>query len=84
MKRRILNINGQDGIREVGDGFQAWNDAIGADIGQIVPCLDGKHELWADEEGLCKGEPTINVMASAMAGQPIVGSVILFRVGDIK
>ena len=68
---------------EVGEGFESWNAAIGAEIGSIVVCPDGS-EMWCDEEGLCKGIPVLNLVATMIAGQPIVGYVILFRKGDIK
>lgn len=37
-------------------------------------------ELIADEEGLLKPDPVLNPIASAIAGQPIVGTVILVKV----
>jgi len=83
MKRMVIGTDGSRKIKEVGIGFEAWNKAIGASIGQIVPTRDGKYELWVDEEGLCKGEPEINYPASILAGQTIVGNVIRFNPGDI-
>lgn len=84
MKRKVLRIDGRDATEEVGDGYQAWNRSIGADSGELVVCPHGGLELWCDEEGLCKGDPVVNFMASALAGRTIVGDVIVFKRGDVK
>ena len=41
-------------------------------------CLQDGAQMLVDEEGLLKGLP-YNTTASAMAGKPIVGNVILLR-----
>lgn len=84
MKRRVLRIDGRDNIEEVGNGYKDWNRAIGAGIGELVVCTGGTLELWCDEEGLCKADPVLNFMASALAGRQIVGDVIIFRRGDVQ
>lgn len=84
MKRRVLRVDGRDNFEEVGDGFQEWNDAIGASIGELVVCPGGRVELWCDEEGLFVSEPILNVMASLLARRQIVGNVIIFQKGDVK
>jgi len=87
MIRRVILTDGTSEEREVGNGFQTWNEAIDARMGQIVPTDEGK-ELWCDEEALCKNDPEINSVASALCsrsnyGQPIFGNVIVFQPGDI-
>lgn len=67
---------------EVGDGFETWNKAIGATCGEIVPCKNGRQELWCNENGLAE-ECALNQYASFIAGRHIVGDVILFEKGDI-
>lgn len=84
MNRRVLRVDGRDNFEEVGEGYESWNKAIDARVGQLVVCPGGKVELWCDEEGLCKGEPILNFTASIMARQHIVGDVIVFRKGDVK
>ncbi len=37
------------------------------------------HELVVDEEGTLKPDPVLNSFASALAGQPIFGTVILVK-----
>jgi hypothetical protein len=83
MQRQIIHPNGKTEKLEVGNGFETWNRAIGADIGELVR-TPHKFELWCDEEALCKADPQINYKASLLAGQPIVGSVIVFEPGDVK
>jgi hypothetical protein len=68
----------------VGEGYQNWNDAIGARMGELVVSPDGSIELWCDEEGLCRNEPQLNRAASMLVGRQIVGDVIVFFPGDIK
>ncbi len=84
MKRRVLRVDGRDDLEEVGEGFESWNKAIGAGIGELVVTPDRSLELWCDEEGLCIGRPILNMTASILAGRQIVGDVIVFRPGDIK
>ena len=88
MERRVIRTDDTIARVEVGDGFESWNVAIKARIGQIVPTDDGK-EFWCDEEGLLCGDPKLNVEATRRVhgtnyGQPIVGDVIEFEPGDIK
>jgi hypothetical protein len=59
--------------------------AVGGYIERV--CLPGGTapndvEMIADEEGLLKPDPVLNPIASAIAGQPIVGTVILVKVVD--
>jgi hypothetical protein len=84
MKRTVLRVDGRDNMEDVGDDYKAWNKAIGADWGELVVSPDRSIELWCDEEGLCKGEPIVNVMASLLVKRPIVGDVIVFYPGDVK
>ena len=83
MQREILKADGTNETTEVGDGWEAWNEAIGARIGELVVSPDGSIELWCDEEGLLVNEPQINRAASLLACRPIVGDVIVFFPGDI-
>lgn len=84
MERTILRANGQDSISEVGDDYRAWNDAIGASMGELVVAPDGSVELWCDEEGPLVSEPILNFNASLLVKRPIVGDVIVFYPGDVK
>lgn len=57
--------------------------AVGGYIERV--CLPGGTapedvEMIADEEGLLKPDPQVNHLASAIAGRPIVGTVILVKV----
>lgn len=84
MHRTILRANGDIDTQDVGNSFETWNKAIGASIGQIVCSPDRSLELWCDEEGLLVEEPKVNLKASILACQQIVGDVIVFHRGDIK
>ena len=84
MKRTVLRVDGRDETEEVGDGWQEWNEAIGARTGELVVSPDGSVELWCDEEGLCKADPIVNLSASMLVRRPIVGDVIVFFPGDVK
>lgn len=92
MIRMILRADGTTETKEVGKGFQTWNEAINAGTGTIVQgrlvnVTKGKVEeieLWCDDEALCCNEPVRNFFASVLANQPIYGDVIVFRKGDIK
>ena len=84
MERTIIRTDGTQDIVEVGDGFEAWNKAIGARTGEIVASPCGQVELWCDEEGLFTNEPQLNRAASLLTMRPIVGNVIMFYPGDIK
>ena len=69
-------------VIEVGDGFETWNAAICATCGEIVPCRNGRQELWVNENGLAEG-CALNQQATMLSGRRIVGDVILFENGDI-
>lgn len=92
MIRLVLRADGTAENKEVGNGFETWNEAIHAGIGtivqgRIVNMEKGKTEkieLWCDDEALCCNNPVGNVFASMLAGQPIFGDVIVFHPGDIK
>jgi hypothetical protein len=83
MKKTIIRTDGTIEETEVGDGFESWNQAIGARVGEIAQTPDGTIELWCDEEGLLR-EREFNFQASTLAMRPIVGDVIVFEVGDIQ
>jgi hypothetical protein len=86
MKRQLIRADGTTEIIEVGNGFESWNKAIGARMGEIVYLNDGR-ELWMDEEGRMVSEPVINEAATDLAaashGYPMVGDAIIFEAGDI-
>ena len=84
MQRTILRTTGEHENSEVGDGWEKWNESIGARMGELVVSPDGSIELWCDEEGLCRNEPQLNRAASMLVGRQIVGDVIVFFPGDIK
>lgn len=44
----------------------------------------GEWELWCDEEGLCKMDPEVNLIASYFNGDGICGDVFLLPQGLIK
>jgi hypothetical protein len=67
----------------VGNGFESWNEAIDARVGEIVQTPDGSLELWCDEEGLLT-QREYNHAASLLARCRIVGDVIVFKPGDIE
>ena len=83
MKRVVLRpVEGTSNVEEVGDSWREWNKAIGARMGTLVTSYDGHYELWCDEDGLMT-QPVINPEATQIAGQPLVGNVIVFKQGDI-
>lgn len=87
MIRPVLRAT-QDGssvtdLVEVGDGWETWNAAIGASVGEIVRTRDGKHELWVNENGIAEG-CVVNVEASKRVGVRILGDAILFEEGQIE
>ena len=54
---------------------------------QIVPINEGEYEnklMIVDEEGLLKPDPYINVEASRIAGQRIVGQVVIIDKEQIE
>lgn len=65
--------------------LQQCRAAIGCScIDRVVTCDDferefPKHELVVDDEALFVENPTLNVRASKIAGQPIVGNVLVVR-----
>jgi len=85
MKRQIIRTDGTTETIEVGNGYQDWNRAIDASMGQIIYLDDGR-ELWMDEEGRLVGKP-VNEAATDLAmsryGYPMVGDAIIFEPGDI-
>jgi hypothetical protein len=83
MKRTILQTDGGQHVKEVGTGFETWNDAIGASTGTLVVSPDRTLEFWCDDEGLCCEDPQLNREASMLAGQQLVGDVIVFFPGDV-
>lgn len=84
MKRQIIRADGTNETKDVGDGWQEWNETLGIRTGELVVSPDGSLELWCDEEGLFVSEPQVNLAASMLAGRQIVGDVIVFYPGDIK
>jgi hypothetical protein len=93
MKRPVLRVRRlQDGTVEntvepeveVGEGFESFNAAIDALVGEVVGCEDGAHVLWCDEMGLFHLSPLANAIATRLAGRPIVGDCILFRDEDLE
>lgn len=86
--------------RDVGDDWRAWNEAIGADTGELVRNVprfelrtqEGRAirfpngaELWCDENARLTNRPR-NEIATALAQYPwgIYGDVIVFRPGDVR
>jgi len=84
MERKVIKTDGTTTSTWVGDGFESWNEAIGARVGTIVVSPDRTVELWCDDEGLMVAEPQLTLAASMLVGQQIVGDVIYFMPGDIK
>jgi hypothetical protein len=79
----IIKINGQTEKIEPGNGkvftLKELQKAVGGYI-KIVPITTGEHSgrlMVVDEEGLLKPDPILNEEASKMAGQSIVGQVIV-------
>jgi hypothetical protein len=85
MLRKVIRADGHIETKDVGTGFQSWNENIKARMGQIVYGVAEfeEVELWCDEEALLVDEPEQNFIATAIARQPIFGDVIVFQVGDI-
>lgn len=83
MKRTIIRTDGTMEETQVGYGFESWNEAIDARVGEIVHTPDRSLELWCDEEGLL-ADREYNHTASLLAMRRIVGDVIVFKPGDIK
>ena len=53
---------------------------------QLVYINDGWYKgkvMVVDEEGLCKPDPQLNEEASKIAGQPIVGNVVIISQNQI-
>lgn len=84
MERTILRTNGEHETTNVGGGFETWNEVIHARMGELIVSPDRSIELWTDEEGLLKCEPELNVAASMLVGQRIVGDAIVFFPGDVQ
>jgi len=84
MTRTILYADGTREVRNVGDGWEAWNATLGIRTGELVVSPDRSLELWCDEDGLCMAEPQLNRDASMLVGRQIVGDVIVFKPGDVK
>ena len=65
------------------NGFADLYPAIGCDLVQPVQNLLGIDGpvMWVDEEGVCVGKP-MNVRASIIAGQRIVGNAVLTGTKD--
>jgi hypothetical protein len=94
MKRKVIRVNGTLEDVDVGEGWESWNAAIGARVGQIVRADSLENffygpyseycdkELWCDEEALLTERP-LNPIASLIADQAIFGDVIVFEQGDI-
>ena len=84
MVRDVIRADGRVEKIEVGNGFETWNKVIGASCGTIVSAPGATLELWCDDNGLLAPEPRLNLQASILACQQIVGDVIVFKPGDIK
>lgn len=84
MKRLVLRASGSQEEIEVGNDYREWNRTIGAGMGEIVNCKNSNLQLWVDEEGTLKKNPTPNLKAVLLCGREIVGDVIVFKRGDIK
>ena len=84
MKRTLLRTDGTQTELNVGTGYESWNAAIQANMGELVTSPDGTIELWCDEEGALIENPQLNFAASMLVNRPIVGDVIVFFPGDIK
>ena len=86
MKRKVIRVDGPPDAVDVGEGWESWNAAIGARVGEIAPAVHPDYhgkELWCDEEALLMNRP-LNPVASLIADQAIFGDVILFEQGDIE
>ena len=56
---------------------------VGCDLLEVVR-LENGGILLVDEEGLCKGTPVVNPIASMIAGQVIVGNAVHFDKAEAK
>ena len=79
----IIKVNGETEHTHPSNGsvftLKELQDAVGGYI-QIVSITAGEHSgslMIVDEEGLIKPNPQVNKEASLIAGQQIVGQVII-------
>ncbi len=86
----IIKINGDTETIEPENGksfsLKELQDAVGGYI-QTLPIHTGEYGgkiLIVDEEGLLKKDPQINVTASQIVGQGIVGQVLIINKKQIE
>jgi hypothetical protein len=78
-----------DGTRETTDAkatLRALQQHVGGYIERVLSApipIDGvQYEAWVNEEGLLQGLQ-YNEQGSMLCGQPLVGNVVLTRVGEV-
>lgn len=65
-----------------GKTFSGLRRIIGANLAEYVYLDDGM-ALMIDEEGLYSENARVNLLSSAMAGQPLVGNALLVKLDDM-
>lgn len=66
------------------DAFPLIRELVGCDWIELVKMPMDDLEMWVDEEGKLKLLQPNNLLASALAEQPIVGNAIVTLKGMIK
>ena len=69
--------------KDSGDQLESLKKAVGGYIETVPVRPWRKVVMVVDEEGVLKGKG-INIIASEMAGQPIVGDVVLVEYDKLK
>ena len=97
MRAMLIHYSGKIKFYDLrpGDvGYKLYNKLIGADMGEILRCEVRRYEMgkgeslsndhiimWIDENGRLR-DAAYNNVASMIAGQPILGNVLLLEEKD--
>lgn len=84
MTARVLRANGtKETLKGTGKRGKLTLEQMQAAVGGYIEYVHaGSKTLVVNEEGLLKGLP-LNVMASDIAGRPIVGDALLVNTKDV-
>lgn len=81
MKARLIDIDGKDTIVEPKNGknftLEELYKMIGCDLVQLVTLpISGKYMIMGEEDKL-KSNPQVNIVASNLWGDTVVGKVVI-------
>lgn len=81
MKARLLNVDGTDTVIEPKNGssfgLKELYELIGCDMVQMVVLQPSGKLMLMDEEGKLKANAELNVKASTLWGDAVVGKVVI-------